>query len=83
MDESPTGCWTNHQSIVQFKDQWYLFYHHNDLSPGFDKARSVRIDKPLLQWRRDDTKSTANIERGRDDQRHSVHRTGQVFPDER
>jgi len=44
MDESPTGCWTNHQSIVQFKDQWYLFYHHNDLSPHFDKSRSVRID---------------------------------------
>jgi xylan 1,4-beta-xylosidase len=44
MDESPTGCWTNHQSIVQFNGQWFLFYHHNDLSPGFDKARSVRID---------------------------------------
>jgi hypothetical protein len=44
MDESTTGCWTNHQSIVQYKDQWYLFYHHNDWSPGFDKARSVRID---------------------------------------
>jgi hypothetical protein len=44
MDESPTGCWTNHQSIVEFKGQWYLFYHHNDLSPHFDKARSVRID---------------------------------------
>jgi hypothetical protein len=44
MDESPTGCWTNHQSIVLFKGQWYLFYHHNDLSPRFDKARSVRAD---------------------------------------
>ena len=44
MDESPTGCWTNHQSIVEFKGQWYLFYHHNDLSPSFDKNRSVRID---------------------------------------
>lgn len=44
MDESPTGCWTNHQSIIQFKNQWYLFYHHNDLSPNFDKARSVRVD---------------------------------------
>jgi hypothetical protein len=44
MDESPTGCWTNHHSILQFKKQWYLFYHHNDYSPGFDKARSVRID---------------------------------------
>jgi len=44
MDESPTGCWTNHHSIIQFKNQWYLFYHHNDLSPKFDKNRSVRID---------------------------------------
>ncbi|MFL9843586.1 family 43 glycosylhydrolase [Flavobacterium rhizosphaerae] len=44
MDESPTGCWTNHHSVIQFKKQWYLFYHHNDLSPEFDKNRSVRID---------------------------------------
>lgn len=44
MDESPTGCWTNHQSIIQFNQQWYLFYHHNDYSPKFDKARSIRID---------------------------------------
>ncbi|MBN1987351.1 MAG: family 43 glycosylhydrolase [Prolixibacteraceae bacterium] len=44
MDESPTGCWTNHHSMVEFKDQWYLFYHHNDYSPDFDKNRSVRID---------------------------------------
>ena len=44
MDESPSGCWTNHHSIIEFNDQWYLFYHHNDLSPEFDKNRSVRID---------------------------------------
>jgi len=44
MDESSTGCWTNHHSMVQFKNQWYLFYHHNDYSPSFDKARSVRVD---------------------------------------
>ncbi|MGI4823578.1 MAG: family 43 glycosylhydrolase, partial [Janthinobacterium lividum] len=44
MDESPTGCWTNHHSIIEFKNQWYLFYHHNDLSPKFDKNRSVRVD---------------------------------------
>jgi arabinoxylan arabinofuranohydrolase len=44
MDESPTGCWTNHHSIVQYKGQWYLFYHHNDLSPNFDKNRSIRAD---------------------------------------
>ncbi len=43
MDES-AECWTNQQSVVEFKNQWYLFYHHNDLSPNFDKNRSVRID---------------------------------------
>lgn len=44
MDESPTGCWTNHHSIVEYQGQWYLFYHHNDYSPKFDKCRSTRID---------------------------------------
>jgi hypothetical protein len=43
MDESPE-CWTNHHSILPYKSQWYLFYHHNDLSPNFDKARSIRAD---------------------------------------
>ena len=44
MDESPSGCWTNHQSIVEYKGQWYLFYHDQDLSPEFDKNRSIRAD---------------------------------------
>lgn len=44
MDESASGCWTNHQSVIRFKNQWYLFYHNNDLSPQFDKNRSVRLD---------------------------------------
>jgi hypothetical protein len=44
MDESPSGCWTNHHSIVQYKGQWYLFYHDKDLSPKFDKNRSIRAD---------------------------------------
>ena len=43
MDESH-DCWTNQQSVVEFKNQWYLFYHRNDLSPHFDKNRSVRVD---------------------------------------
>ena len=45
MDESPTGCWTNHHSFVEKEGQWYLFYHHNDYSPDMDKRRSTRIDK--------------------------------------
>ncbi len=44
MAEHANGCWTNHHSIVEFKGQWYLFYHHNDYSPKFDKNRSVCID---------------------------------------
>lgn len=53
MDESPTGCWTNHHSIINFKKQWYLFYHHNDLSPNFDKNRSIRMDS--LSFNKDGT----------------------------
>ena len=45
MAEQPNGCWTNHHSIVNFKGQWYLFYHHNYLSPSDDKRRSACIEK--------------------------------------
>jgi hypothetical protein len=44
MDESPMNCWTNHHSLVQFHDQWYLFYHQNAYSPKFDKNRSICLD---------------------------------------
>jgi hypothetical protein len=45
LDESASGCWTVHQSIVEYQGQWYLFYHDRDLSPSFDKHRSIRADK--------------------------------------
>lgn len=44
MDESPMNCWTNHQSFVRYKGQWYLFYHQDAYSPKFDKNRSICID---------------------------------------
>lgn len=44
MQKHANGCWTNHHSIINFKGQWYLFYHHNDYSPSFDKNRSACID---------------------------------------
>jgi len=44
LDEAPSGCWTVHQSIVEYQGQWYLFYHDKDLSPDFDKNRSVRAE---------------------------------------
>ena len=45
MAEHANGCWTNHHSIINYKGQWYLFYHHNDFSPSDDKRRSVCIEK--------------------------------------
>nr|WP_298728278.1 family 43 glycosylhydrolase [uncultured Steroidobacter sp.] len=45
LDEAESGCWTVHHSIVDYRGQWYLFYHDKDLSPGFDKNRSIRADK--------------------------------------
>ena len=45
MAEHPNGCWTNHHSIVQYKGQWYIFYHTNFFSPNDDKRRSVCIEK--------------------------------------
>lgn len=44
MEEHASGCWTNHHSVAEVDGQWVLFYHHNDLSPGFDKNRSIRAD---------------------------------------
>jgi len=45
LDESESGCWTVHHSLVEWKGQWYLFYHDRDLSPSFDKNRAIRADK--------------------------------------
>ena len=45
MAEHENKCWTNHHSFVEYKNQWYLFYHHNDYSPAFDKLRSARIER--------------------------------------
>ena len=48
MAQSPSACWTNHHSLVEYKGEWYLFYHHNDYSPQFDKNRSTRIDRVIF-----------------------------------
>lgn len=48
MAQSPSACWTNHHSLVEYKGEWYLFYHHNDYSPQFDKNRSARIDRVIF-----------------------------------
>jgi beta-xylosidase len=40
----PTDSYTNHGSIVKYKDQWYSFYHNSALS-HFDWLRSICVDK--------------------------------------
>ena len=45
MAEHDNYCWTNHHSILEYKGQWYIFYHRNDFSPNMDKRRSARIEK--------------------------------------
>ena len=44
MEEHANGCWTNHHSLVEYKGQWYIFYHTNYFSPRDDKRRSVCIE---------------------------------------
>lgn len=40
----PTTCDTSHGSIVEYKGQWYAFYHTSDVS-GQGNLRSVCVDK--------------------------------------
>ena len=44
MDQTANHCWTNHHSLVEYQGQWILFYHDKQLSPSFDKDRSVQAD---------------------------------------
>jgi hypothetical protein len=57
MGDSPLGPWepkgsilthnniiTMHGSMVEFKDQWYIFYHNGELSGGIATNRSVCFD---------------------------------------
>jgi hypothetical protein len=40
----PTDSFTNHGSIVEYKGQWYSFYHNSALSHE-DWLRSICVDK--------------------------------------
>ena len=48
-EEHANKCWTNHHSIIEYKGQTYLFYHHNEYSPEFDKNRSVCADSIFFE----------------------------------
>ena len=38
----PVKGWTTHQSIVRFKNKWYLFYHDTQLS-GVMHLRNIKV----------------------------------------
>lgn len=40
-----TGSGTSHGSIVEYKGEWFLFYHNSDLSGGKPELRSICVDK--------------------------------------
>ncbi|MDR3019704.1 MAG: glycoside hydrolase family 43 protein [Treponema sp.] len=40
---TPVIGWTNHHSIVEFKDKWYLFFHDSGPSGGVDWLRSLKV----------------------------------------
>ncbi|KAF5005016.1 hypothetical protein FDECE_8541 [Fusarium decemcellulare] len=41
----PVSGWTTHGSIVEFKGQWWLFYHDSKASNGVDWLRQVKAKK--------------------------------------
>jgi hypothetical protein len=40
----PVKGWTSHHSIVEFNNQWYLFYHDAQIS-GVTKLRNIKVTK--------------------------------------
>ena len=40
----PTGCDTTHGSVVEYKGQWYQFYHNQTLS-GHGNLRTMCVDR--------------------------------------
>ncbi len=48
----PVQGWTNHQSIVEIKGKWYLFYHDTQLS-NKTHLRNVKVTE--LKYRKDGT----------------------------
>jgi arabinoxylan arabinofuranohydrolase len=40
----PTDCDTSHGSVVEYKGQWYAFYH-NSILTGWGNLRSICVDK--------------------------------------
>ena len=57
----PVLGWTNHHSIVEFKGEWYLFYHDAQLSGGQTHLRNIKVTR--LTHRPDGTIATVDAYR--------------------
>jgi hypothetical protein len=42
---NPVVGWTTHHSILEFKEEWYLFYHDSSLSEGVTHLRSIKVTR--------------------------------------
>lgn len=42
---NPVVGWTSHHSIIEFNNEWFLFYHDSSLSKGVTHLRSIKITK--------------------------------------
>lgn len=42
---NPVVGWTSHHSIIEYKGNWYLFYHDSSLSKGITHLRSIKVAK--------------------------------------
>ncbi|HTF94618.1 MAG TPA: glycoside hydrolase family 43 protein [Cellvibrio sp.] len=40
---TPVFGWTNHHSIVQHNNKWYLFYHDSQMSGGKTHLRNIKV----------------------------------------
>lgn len=41
----PVVGWTTHHSIVEFENEWYLFFHDSEESGGVSHKRNLRVKK--------------------------------------
>lgn len=67
----PVVGWTTHQSIVNFKDKWYLFYHDSTISGGHTQLRGMKFTElemgedgtitPMTPYQSDEEKINAAL----------------------
>jgi hypothetical protein len=46
-DHCDKGVWNNHGSLIEFKDQWYVFYHRS--THGSSKMRKACVERVVFK----------------------------------